>query len=138
MSVLKDIRSKIDERIAELEPLVAEHQELVKVRAQLEAEAAPARGRRRRSTGQSARRGGSGGGGTRRRTRGGNTRARQALKLVGERPGITTAEMAQAMGIDPNYLYRVLPRLEQEGQLERQGKGWHPVAGAGDAPADAA
>jgi len=137
MTVLQDIRSKIDDRIAELEPLVAEHQELVKIRAQLQAEETPARGRRRRGTGQSSRRGGADGG-TRRRTRGGNTRARQAVKLVGDRPGITTAEMAQEMGIDPNYLYRVLPRLEQEGQLERRGKAWHLASGGGDAPADAA
>ena len=29
------------------------------------------------------------------------------------------------MKIEPNYLYRVLPRLESVGQVERQGGGWH-------------
>jgi hypothetical protein len=43
--------------------------------------------------------------------RGGNTRANQALELVRERPGITIPEIAKAMKIQPNYLYRVLPRL---------------------------
>ena len=43
--------------------------------------------------------------------RGGNTRANQALELVRERPGITIPEVAKAMKIEPNYLYRVLPPL---------------------------
>jgi hypothetical protein len=30
------------------------------------------------------------------------------------------------MGIEPNYLYRVLPKLAQEGSVKREGQGWHP------------
>ncbi len=59
--------------------------------------------------------------------RGGNTRATQALELVRQRPGITIPEIAQSMGIEPNYLYRVLPRLVTEGQVRREGQGWHPA-----------
>jgi hypothetical protein len=55
--------------------------------------------------------------------RGGNTRANQALELVRERPGITIPEIAKAMKIEPNYLYRVLPRLASDGQAERDGQG---------------
>jgi predicted Rossmann fold nucleotide-binding protein DprA/Smf involved in DNA uptake len=62
--------------------------------------------------------------------RGGNTRARQTLELVQQRPGITIPEIAEAMKIEPNYLYRVLPKLVQDGQVRRDGKGWHPVDGA--------
>jgi hypothetical protein len=29
------------------------------------------------------------------------------------------------MGIKQNYLYRVLPGLEQDGQVTKQGRGWH-------------
>jgi DNA-binding MarR family transcriptional regulator len=58
--------------------------------------------------------------------RGGNTRANQALELVRERPGITIPEIAKAMKIEPNYLYRVLPRLASDGQVKRDGQGWHP------------
>jgi predicted transcriptional regulator len=58
--------------------------------------------------------------------RGGNTRANQALELVRERPGITIHEIATAMKIEPNYLYRVLPRLASDGQVKRDGQGWHP------------
>ena len=58
--------------------------------------------------------------------RGGNTRANQALELVREQPGITIPEIAKAMKIEPNYLYRVLPRLASDGQVKRDGQGWHP------------
>lgn len=56
--------------------------------------------------------------------RGGATRANQALELVRRSPGITIPQIAQEMGIEPNYLYRVLPRLQQEGQIKRDGQGW--------------
>src|SRR5436305_1085006 len=58
--------------------------------------------------------------------RGANTRANQAVELVRERPGITIPEIAKAMKIEPNYLYRVLPRLASDGQVKRDGQGWHP------------
>jgi DNA-binding MarR family transcriptional regulator len=61
------------------------------------------------------------------RSRGGNTRATQALDLVRETPGITIPEIAKAMKIEPNYLYRVLPRLASDGQVKRNGQGWHPA-----------
>ena len=33
--------------------------------------------------------------------------------------------------IEPNYLYRVMPGLEQEGKIKRDSdKGYHPVAGS--------
>jgi len=59
--------------------------------------------------------------------RGGATRATQALKLVRERPGITIPEIAAAMKIEPNYLYRVLPKLASDGHVTRSGQGWHPA-----------
>jgi predicted Rossmann fold nucleotide-binding protein DprA/Smf involved in DNA uptake len=62
-----------------------------------------------------------------RRTRGrrsGGTRANQALELVRSTPGITIPQIAKSMDIAPNYLYRVLPRLQQEGQIKRDGQGW--------------
>jgi hypothetical protein len=56
--------------------------------------------------------------------RGGNTRANQALELVRKRPGITIPQIAVAMKIQPNYLYRVMPRLQSDGQVKRDGQGW--------------
>ncbi len=54
------------------------------------------------------------------------TRAEQALAHITTRPGITIPELAEAMGIKQNYLYRVMPTLEQEGRVRKEGKGWHP------------
>jgi predicted transcriptional regulator len=74
---------------------------------------------------------------TRPTRRGGNTRAVQALELVRERPGITIPEMAKAMRIEPNYLYRVLPRLASEGSIKRDGQGWHAARSSTPVPAKA-
>ena len=60
------------------------------------------------------------------RSRGG-TRANQALDLVKATPGITIPQIAEKMGIEPNYLYRVMPRLLADGQVKRDGQGWHPA-----------
>ncbi len=65
--------------------------------------------------------------GRRGRGRRGGTRAGQALELVKGKPGITIPEIAKSMRIEPNYLYRVLPKLAQDGQVKRQGNGWHPA-----------
>jgi DNA-binding IclR family transcriptional regulator len=43
---------------------------------------------------------------------------------VRSKPGVTIPELAKAMKIQPNYLYRVLPKLAAEGQVKRDGKGW--------------
>jgi uncharacterized small protein (DUF1192 family) len=56
------------------------------------------------------------------------TRANQALELVRSTPGITIPQIAEKMGIEPNYLYRVMPRLATDGQVKREGQGWHPAS----------
>jgi Winged helix-turn-helix DNA-binding len=61
--------------------------------------------------------------------RSGNTRGTQALELVRKQPGITIPQIAEALKIEPNYLYRVMPRLVQEGHIKRDGQGWHPSSG---------
>jgi hypothetical protein len=129
---LDEKRKEIQARLKELKPLVEEYQRLEAAESALSGvadggttSAAPTRraasGTRRRSSG-----GGGGGGGRRRgRPRGSGTRAAQALELVRDRPGITIPEMAQAMGIQQNYLYRVLPGLAEEGKVTKSGRGWH-------------
>ena len=62
------------------------------------------------------------------RRKGSGTRAAQALSFVQGQPGITIPELATKMGIKQNYLYRVLPGLEQEGKVRKSGRGWHPKA----------
>jgi hypothetical protein len=116
---LDEKRKEIDARLRELRPLVDEYQRLEKAAAALQGvgnSGAPAgtRGRRRSA-------------GRRGRPRGSGTRAKQALELVRTRPGITIAEMADTMGIKANYLYRVMPSLESEGQVRKRDGGWHPA-----------
>lgn len=60
------------------------------------------------------------------RRKGSGTRAAEARSFVQGQPGITIPELAAKMGIKQNYLYRVLPGLEQEGKVEKKGRGWYP------------
>ena len=60
------------------------------------------------------------------RRKGSGTRAAEALSFVQGQPGITIPELAAKMGIKQNYLYRVLPALEQDGVVRKEGRGWHP------------
>ncbi len=71
------------------------------------------------------------------RTRGprAGNRGQQALELIAAKPGLTAAELAESMGMKRNYLYRVLPALQKDGKIAKEGTGYHPV-GAG-AAADA-
>jgi hypothetical protein len=61
--------------------------------------------------------------------RSGGTRGAQALELVRARPGITIPEIAKELKIEPNYLYRVMPKLVTDKQVRREGQGWFAVAG---------
>jgi hypothetical protein len=141
-------RREITERLNELRPMVDEYQRLEAAAAALAtvsgngtrkaaatataaapapaaAAKAPARAKRtrtRRAAGAAARRPG--------RRRGSGTRAAQALSLVQGNPGIAIPELADKMGIKQNYLYRVLPGLEQDGKVKREGRGWHATSKA--------
>ena len=59
--------------------------------------------------------------------RSGGTRAAQALDLVRTKPGITIPQIAEALKIEPNYLYRVMPKLVSDGEVKRDGQGWLPA-----------
>ena len=49
------------------------------------------------------------------------------MELVRARPGITIRELADAMKIKANYLYRVMPTLEAEAKVRKRQGGWHPA-----------
>jgi hypothetical protein len=115
-STVKDIDSRLSELRAEVTKLEAARSALVG--SSPNGASADAR-----SAGTPVRRRGRGPGRPRGR-RGGNTRAAQALDLVRQQPGITIPQIAEAMSIEPNYLYRVLPRLVNEGKVSRDGQGW--------------
>lgn len=137
MPDVSDIRKQVELRLKEIErliePLHSEYEQLKKAasafesdarerfrggRASVASSAKRTAGRSTRATGSPRRRG---------RPRGSGGRAQQALSLVKGNPGITIAEMGKKMGISPNYLYRVLPQLEKDGKVKRQGKGYHPA-----------
>src|SRR4051812_40979557 len=127
---LDEKRKEIDARLRELRPLVEEFNRLEKAAAALAGVGGTqAAATRRRSNGAAATGGGGGAGRSRRRgrPRGSGNRAKQALELVRARPGITISELASAMGIKANYLYRVMPTLQKEGQVKKRDKGWHPA-----------
>jgi sugar-specific transcriptional regulator TrmB len=61
-----------------------------------------------------------------RRRRGGG-RADQAVGLIEKSPGITAADVAKKMKIQPNYLYRVLGDLEKEKRVKKDGRKYYPA-----------
>lgn len=129
---LEEKRKEIDARLRELRPLVDEFNQLEKAAAALAGVGGTRATRARRTS--SARRTSTtprpSSTRTRRRRgrpRGSGNRAKQALELVRARPGITITELADSMGIKANYLYRVMPTLQKEGQVKKRDKGWHPA-----------
>jgi hypothetical protein len=137
---LEEKKREINARLKELKPLVDEYRRLEAAAAALDGvggstpaasgSARAAGGASRRGRGAGSRAGSGGGGGRRGRPRGSGTRSKQALELVRARPGISIPEMAQEMGIQQNYLYRVLPALQKDGLVRKDGRGWHPLEAA--------
>ena len=126
---LDEKKQEIKSRLDELAPLIEEYGRLQAAYDALmgaEAPAAP-RGPRRSS---SAKRSSGAGNGRRGRPKGSGTRSKEALRLVTERPGITIPELAEAMNIKQNYLYRVMPDLQKEGMVRKEGRGWHALEAA--------
>jgi hypothetical protein len=116
---LDEKRKEIELRLRELRPLVDEFHRLEEAARALDGvggQAPRRRPARRRPSG-----------GRRGRPRGSGKRAIQAQELVRARPGITIRELADAMKIKPNYLYRVMPTLEKEGKVKKRRGGWHPA-----------
>jgi CRP-like cAMP-binding protein len=123
---LDEKRREMQERLKELRPLVDEYHRLEAAVSALDGvgdKATP----RRRSAGPGST---ANGNGRRGRPRGTGTRGKQALELVKANRGITIPEMAEQMGIQQNYLYRVLPSLQKEGLIRKEGRGWHPMDAA--------
>jgi hypothetical protein len=111
---LDDKKNEIKSRLEELKGYVEEHH---KLQAALDAlDGVNLASARAQGTNGGARRG---------RPRGTGTRAMEAIEAVTKEPGLTAGEIAERMGINQNYLYRVLPALEQEGKLEKRGRGWY-------------
>ena len=108
--VLSEIRSGLEKRLRELEPLITEHAQVRKALDALEdvgeraQRTAGSAAKRSRTSKASATARGPG------RPRGTGGRAQEVLAHVHKQPGITIAELAKRMKIKANYLYRVLPQ----------------------------
>ena len=122
MSVVTVIEQQVRARLEELRPQHEEYLQLLNVLASFEpptATPAPespsrSRSRRRRPSAPAA------GAGAGRRT----GRRDEAEALVRSRPGITVSELAQELGIGSTYLYRIMPALEREGRVRKDGTGY--------------
>ena len=130
-ATVREIDSRMAELREELTRLEAARTALIGIRR------GPGRPKGSSASGAGASSSSSAGHGARRRgpgrprgRRGGNTRSNQALDLVRTQPGITIPQIAEQLHIEPNYLYRVMPKLVSDGLVKREGQGWHPVEGA--------
>ena len=141
---LDEKRREISDRLNELKPLVDEYTRLEAAASALAGvggstgtvSAAPAtrkrgpgrpKGTTTKAAGAKPARKARAGKGRAGRRKGSGTRALEALSFVQGQPGITIPELAAKMAIKQNYLYRVLPGLEQENKVQKQGRGWHPA-----------
>lgn len=110
-NVLDRAKSLIEDRLKEIDE---ERKRLEKALANILGEhRRPGRARTSRSTGT-----------TRRRRRRGGTRAEHALKAVQAQPGITASEIAAKLKIKPNYVYRVMAGLVEDGKVVKKGRGY--------------
>jgi hypothetical protein len=137
----RTLRERVATRLAELEPLVREYQELQRVAAEIglaspepassaseEPEAPPAApaGDAQRARPAAPRR---------RQPRRGPSRVAAAaerdarlLEAVSANPGATVAEIATALGVDAVSLYRPVRDLASTGQVVKRGRGLFPAS----------
>ena len=137
-SVRDDVREQVLQRMRELQQYVDEYEQLGRIIAAIDASAASsaaidasaassartARLRRRRGATSS--------------TVGTSARGEQALTLIRAHPGISVAALAEKMQIGTTYLYRLLPALERDGTVRKEGKGYHVAREAATSNPDAA
>jgi hypothetical protein len=145
----RDAEERVAQRLKELQPAVAEYRELEVVAQRLgidvssalptratrtrrrkpstaNGSAAPARRRRRATPAKDD--GATAATRAPRRTAPGR-RDEQLLTLIRERPGITVAEAGKTLKVDPTSLYRVVHRLEERGEVRKNGRRLETVGG---------
>ena len=113
---LSEARSALEEQLKSLRD---QQRRVERALSELGSEARRGPGRPRGSRSGSRR-----GASKQRRSRKGGTRREQTLTQVKQNPGVTVSELASKMRIKPNYLYRVLGELSDEGLVKKEGKGF--------------
>lgn len=142
--VLTASRQGMEQRLAELKPLVDEYQRLEQAVAALD-NIVPHAGNGTASTKQAttrvkaaastptksaskARMDAATGSKGRGRPKGSGKRGVEVIAVVTQTPGLKVAQIAERMGLKPNYLYRVLPDLAAKGLVVKGAdSGWFPV-----------
>ena len=140
----RTLRERVAARLAELEPLVREYQELQRVADEIgltasepasttseEPAAPPAAAPQPAAADQQSRRASA----RRRQARRGQSRVAAAaerdarlLEAVSANPGATVAEIATALGVDAVSLYRPVRDLASTGQVVKRGRGLFPAS----------
>ena len=121
-STIEGARQLIERRLADLHD---ERLRLERALAELGGKIKRSPGRPRGSASTSGPK--SSGAPKKRRRRKGGSRADQAVELITSKPGIGASDIAKAMKIKPNYLYRVLGDLEKEGRVKKDGRQYYPA-----------
>jgi hypothetical protein len=116
---LTEKRDEIQARLDELAPLIAEHERLQRALDALDGVDTSSTSSSRSSSEKGSGRGAG-------RPRGSGERSRQALALLRQEPGLGAAEVARRIGVHPNYAYRILPGLEEQGLVEKRDRVWYP------------
>ena len=125
-NVLNEARQLIERRLADLDE---ERKRLERALAELGGKVSQRGPGRPRGGGKA--KAASGARTPKRRKRRGGTRADQALAMIEKEPGIGPADIAKAMKVKPNYIYKVLGELEKKGRVKKQARQYFP---AGSAP----
>lgn len=115
-SIVSD-RASFEKRRNELEPLVEEFNRIDRILSVWESSEGerPSKGKARRTSataGTRAKRG---------------SRSNEFVSVVGSNPGITVADAAKEMNVNPNYLYRLAADLLKSGKVRKDGSSYHPV-----------
>jgi len=115
--MLEEIRCKVHERLRQIEPLIEEAERLRHVLAVIEERSRPGRLERRPHS---------------RAPKGANKRA--ILNLIGRRPGITAAEIADITGLKRTVVASTVSRLKRYNELSDHEHGGLCLPGAAATP----
>lgn len=119
---LKPVEARLAALEDELEPLIAEKEELAEFRARLTGVAPAPKAKPGKA---------SSGGTSGRKTR----RADEFLGIVHDFPGITIPQAAEKMGVAANYLYRIRNDALGAGTIRKEGGQFYPITVAEPDPA---
>ena len=118
MGALESLKKQLKARSRELEPLVAEYNDLQEALKVLDRSASVGKTPRRRARVVSrapARRGRA----SKRHRAGRGERPEQFLRVVKENPGLTVSEIAKRIGVHPGGLYTIAKKLSDEGAVKK-------------------